>query len=224
MLGNGGVFCWYSYISPLLTHLSGFAADKISGLMVLAGIGMVVGNLVSGRLSDRFSPGRVAASVQSLTFLLLILIFFFAHIPLLSVVLMCFCTASLFALSSPQQVLLLRFSKGGELLGAAQCPGGIQSGKCDRCFCRRITVGSRDELPLYGFGGSSFCFGWVYPFSDILPEVRETGTGSHTGGIIPLFFYQSHRPDRGQGLAFAFRFPGFLMFSFSLDSLVFHLY
>lgn len=119
MLGNGGVFCWYSYISPLLTHVSGFEVQKISGLMVLAGIGMVAGNLVSGRLSDRFSPGKVAASVQSLTFMLLILIFFFASISWLSVVLMCLCTASLFALSSPQQILLLRFSRGGELLGAA---------------------------------------------------------------------------------------------------------
>ena len=134
MLGNGGVFCWYSYISPLLTHLSGFAVDKISGLMVLAGIGMVVGNLVSGRLSDRFSPGRVAASVQSLTFLLLLLIFFFAHIPLLSVVLMCFCTASLFALSSPQQVLLLRFSKGGELLGAASAQVAFNLGNAIGAF------------------------------------------------------------------------------------------
>lgn len=134
MLGNGGVFCWYSYISPLLTHLSGFAVDKISGLMVLAGIGMVVGNLVSGRLSDRFSPGRVAASVQSLTFLLLILIFFSAHIPLLSVVLMCFCTASLFALSSPQQVLLLRFSKGGELLGAASAQVAFNLGNAIGAF------------------------------------------------------------------------------------------
>ena len=134
LLGNGGVLCWYSYISPRLTHLSGFAADKISGLMVLAGIGMVVGNLVSGWLSDRFSPGRVAASVQSLTFLLLLLIFFFAHIPLLSVVLMCFCTASLFALSSPQQVLLLRFSKGGELLGAASAQVAFNLGNAIGAF------------------------------------------------------------------------------------------
>ena len=33
--------------------------------------------------------------------------------------LMCLCTAGLFALSSPQQVLLIRYSKGGEMLGAA---------------------------------------------------------------------------------------------------------
>ena len=57
-LGNGGVFCWYSYINPLLTEVSGFTAESITALMVLAGFGMVVGNLVSGRLSDRYTPGK----------------------------------------------------------------------------------------------------------------------------------------------------------------------
>ena len=63
-LGNGGVFCWYSYITPLLTEVSGFSADSITALMVLAGFGMVVGNLVSGRMSDRYTPGKVGTVVQ----------------------------------------------------------------------------------------------------------------------------------------------------------------
>jgi DHA1 family arabinose polymer transporter-like MFS transporter len=58
-LGNGGVFCWYSYITPLLTNVSGFSAGSVTALMMLAGFGMVVGNLVSGRLSDRYTPGRL---------------------------------------------------------------------------------------------------------------------------------------------------------------------
>lgn len=80
---------------------------------------MVVGNLASGRLSDRFMPGRVAATVQGIVCLLLLSIFFLASVSWLSVLLMCLCTAGLFALSSPQQVLLIRYSKGGEMLGAA---------------------------------------------------------------------------------------------------------
>ena len=39
-LGNGGVFCWYSYITPLLTEVSGFSAESITALMVLAGFGL----------------------------------------------------------------------------------------------------------------------------------------------------------------------------------------
>ena len=119
LLGNGGVFCWYSYINPLLTHVSGFHPQSITFLMVLAGFGMVVGNLDSGRLSDKYKPGRVAATVQACICVTLLLIFFLSSVSWLSVLLMCLCTAGLFALSSPQQVLLIRYSKGGEMLGAA---------------------------------------------------------------------------------------------------------
>ena len=119
LLGNGGTFAWYSYVTPLLTNIAGLPARMITFLMVLAGFGMVVGNLAGGRLSDRFSPGRVAAFAQGMICVALLFIFFFAHISWLAVGLMCLCTAGLFAVSSPQQVLLIRYSKGGEMLGAA---------------------------------------------------------------------------------------------------------
>ena len=75
-LGNGGVFCWYSYINPMLTHISGFSAESITPLMILAGFGMVMGNLISGRLSDRYTPGKVGTAAQALICLMLLLIFF----------------------------------------------------------------------------------------------------------------------------------------------------
>lgn len=135
MLGNGGVFCWYSYINPLLTHVSGFRPESITLLMVLAGFGMVVGNLVSGRLSDRFTPGRVAAFTQGSLSILLLLIYFLASISWLSVILMCLCTAGLFALSSPQQVLLIRFSPGGEMLVAASVQVAFNLGNAIGAYC-----------------------------------------------------------------------------------------
>jgi len=119
MLGNGGVFSFYSYVNPLLTNVAGFAPEHITFLMILAGFGMVVGNLTSGRLSDRYSPGKVAASAQGITSMVLLGIFFLAGIPWIAVLLMCLCTTSLFAVSTPQQVLIIRYARGGELLGAA---------------------------------------------------------------------------------------------------------
>ena len=118
-LGNGGVFCWYSYISPLLTHVSGFSDNSLSVLMVLAGFGMVVGNLVSGRMSDRYTPGRVTMVVQAGICLTLLAIFFLASNPWMSVLLMILCTAGLFAVSSPEQLLIIRVAPGGEMLGGA---------------------------------------------------------------------------------------------------------
>lgn len=118
-LGNGGVFCWYSYISPLLTNVSGFSETSMTALMVLAGFGMVVGNLVSGRMSDRYTPGRVLMIAQGGICLLLLAIFFLSPNPWLSVLLMFLCTAGLFAVSSPEQLLIIRVAPGGEMLGGA---------------------------------------------------------------------------------------------------------
>ena len=118
-LGNGGVFCWYSYINPLLTHVSGFSEESITALMVLAGFGMVAGNLISGRMSDRYTPGRVGVVVQGLICITLLLIFFLSPNPWCSALLMALCTAGLFAISSPEQVLMIRVAPGGEMLGGA---------------------------------------------------------------------------------------------------------
>ena len=118
-LGNGAVFCWYSYVHPQLTLISGFSEESISMLMVLAGFGMVVGNLVSGRLSDRFTPGRVAATTQILIALTLLAIYLFSPLRPLMPLLLCLATAGLFAVSGPLQVSIIRFAPGGELLGAA---------------------------------------------------------------------------------------------------------
>ena len=118
-LGNGGVFCWYSYINPLLTNVSGFSEESITALMVLAGFGMVAGNLISGRLSDRYTPGRVGTVVQGVICLTLLLIFFLSPNAWCSALLMALCTAGLFAISSPEQVLMIRVAPGGEMLGGA---------------------------------------------------------------------------------------------------------
>lgn len=117
--GNGGIFCWFSYIRPLLTQVSGFNGNQVSLLMVLAGAGMVAGNWCGGRLADRYTPGQVAASLQGLAAVSLLLIFVCSSVGWLSATLMCVCTFCLFAVSAPQQLLLLRFSPGGALLGAA---------------------------------------------------------------------------------------------------------
>lgn len=119
MTGNGGIFCWYSYVAPLMTHEGGFAPATIPLLMIAAGFGMVVGNLTSGRLSDRYRPGRVAEYTQAVVAVALLAIFFLADYGWISAILMVVCTAGLFAVSSPLQYLILKHSPGGQMLGGA---------------------------------------------------------------------------------------------------------
>jgi hypothetical protein len=97
-LGNGGILCWFSYISPLLQMEGGFSAASISLLMILAGGGMVVGNQVSALLADRFKPGRFTCYLQFLAAAALLLTFFLAPFSWVSVVLMFICCACLFGI------------------------------------------------------------------------------------------------------------------------------
>jgi len=119
ILGNGGIFCWYSYIAPTLTQLSGVPQSWMTAMMVLAGGGMVAGNLVGGKLSDRLGPGRTGRGLEIMICCGLLLTALTAQWMWCSIPLMVVTAAGLFAVSSPQQLLLLRFSKGGELMGGA---------------------------------------------------------------------------------------------------------
>ena len=84
--------------------------------MILAGGGMVIGNLLGGKFSDKYSPSLVAGYTQLVACISLTLIFFCAKNPILSVILMCICTACLFAVSAPQQLLLIKNAKGEKYL------------------------------------------------------------------------------------------------------------
>lgn len=135
MLGNGGIFCWYSYVSPLLTSVGGFPHEALSALMIAAGFGMVAGNLISGRLCDRHRPGHVAAVTQTITIATLLLIFLLAGYGWISAALMVVCTGCLFAMSSPQQFLILKHAPGGELLGGAAIQVAFNLGNAIGAFC-----------------------------------------------------------------------------------------
>lgn len=52
-VGNAGVLMVFVYLAPLLTNVSGFAADTVPALLLAYGVGATLGNLAGGWLSDR---------------------------------------------------------------------------------------------------------------------------------------------------------------------------
>lgn len=53
VFGFAGVFAVFTYIQPILTHVTGFAESAVSPILLVFGVGMIVGNLLGGRLADR---------------------------------------------------------------------------------------------------------------------------------------------------------------------------
>ena len=119
LFGNAGVFAWFSYIKPFMINVSGFGESAIIMIMMLVGLGMVLGNLFSGKVSARYSPLRIAAVTDGVIVLTLLLLFLLGENKTASLTLAFICCAALFALSAPLQIMLLQNAKGGEMLGAA---------------------------------------------------------------------------------------------------------
>ncbi|MBT2232429.1 MFS transporter [Nonomuraea sp. NEAU-A123] len=60
-VGNAGLLIVFTYFAPLLTGVTGFAADAVAVLLLVYGVGAAVGNFAGGWLSDRaLMPSQVS--------------------------------------------------------------------------------------------------------------------------------------------------------------------
>lgn len=70
MIGFGGMFAVYSYISTTMTDVTGLPRSLVPVALMVFGLGMVVGNLVGGRLADISVVRALYASLGALAVLL----------------------------------------------------------------------------------------------------------------------------------------------------------
>ena len=121
LLGNTGIFCWWSYVSPWLASIGGFPEATIPACLVLAGLGMVIGVQLGGRLGDRTSPGAMAVAGQGIAGAALLMIALTTGSPVVAAALMFLCAFGMFFVSSPQQILMVEVGQGGGELLAGAC-------------------------------------------------------------------------------------------------------
>lgn len=133
-IGTGGLFSWYSYIAPLLTEVSAFSADSITYILVLAGLGMFVGNLVGGKLADRFSPANACIVLLLIMAATLVIVHYISGNQVLSLVMTFITGAVAFALASPIQMLMINTAKGSEMLAASVSQASFNIGNALGAF------------------------------------------------------------------------------------------
>jgi DHA1 family arabinose polymer transporter-like MFS transporter len=118
-IGTGGLFSWISYIAPLLTEVTHFNANLIPYIMALAGLGMVVGNIMGGKLADKYSPVNAVMVLLFVMTVSLVVIHFTAQYKILSLIMTFVTGATSFAIVSPIQMLMINSSKGSEMLASS---------------------------------------------------------------------------------------------------------
>jgi DHA1 family inner membrane transport protein len=70
VLGYAGVFAVFTYIAPALTRITGFPESAVSPILLVFGGGLIIGNLVGGKLADRFPVQAVLGSLFALAVVL----------------------------------------------------------------------------------------------------------------------------------------------------------
>lgn len=133
-IGFGGLFAWISYIAPLLINVSKFSEGDVSSILILAGLGMVVGNFAGGKLADKFSPAPTTLALLFIMSIDLILVYFFSSNQYVSLFLTFLTGCISFSVISPIQMLMIRTAKGAEMIASAALQGSFNIGNALGAF------------------------------------------------------------------------------------------
>ena len=162
-IGTSGLFSWFSYIAPLLTHISHFHPGSVAYIMVIAGAGMLVGNLIGGRLSDHSSPIKATSGLLVSMAIILLIVHFTAFNKPMALIMTFLTGANAFAMASPIQMMMIRCFSGSEMLASAISQACFNIGNALGAF----------------LGGLPMVYGYAYN----APELVGAGMV-----IISLFF------------------------------------
>jgi len=118
-IGFGGLFTWFSYITPLMTVVSKIESSYMAYVMILAGGGMVVGNLAGGFLSDKLGPEKTCVLLLFLMMCSLSGVFFLSEYPSISLVLTFICGALSMSVAAPINIMMMKAAPKSEMMAAA---------------------------------------------------------------------------------------------------------
>jgi DHA1 family arabinose polymer transporter-like MFS transporter len=133
-IGVGGLFCWISYIAPLLTDISGFDAGSVPYIMILAGAGMVLGNIIGGKLADTFPPEKTLITLFFIMALDLAMVFLFSYNPYVSLLLVFSTGCISFTFIASIQMLMIQIAVGAEMIASAAIQASFNIGNALGAF------------------------------------------------------------------------------------------
>lgn len=171
-IGFAGLFAWFSYIAPLLIHVSGFDISNVSYLMIIAGAGMVVGNIAGGYFADKKDPILASIILLTLMVISLLLVFLFSDNKIISIILTFICGVLAMSIGSPINMIMLKSAKHSEMLGAAFIQAAFNVANSLGAF----------------FGGIPLMYGLAFNYPSLVGAAM-----AFLGAILCLLFYKRYK-------------------------------
>ncbi|MCV7228450.1 MFS transporter [Mycolicibacterium komossense] len=118
MVGFGGMFAVYTYVATTLTDVSGLSRALVPLALMVFGAGMVVGNIVGGRMADRSVVRSLYLSIGALGVMLAVFVVA-SHNPVTALLLLFGVGAAGAAIGPALQTRLMDVAADAQTLAAA---------------------------------------------------------------------------------------------------------
>lgn len=149
-MGCGSLFTVFTYITPMLVDISGFAEQNVTWILVLFGFGVTLGNMVGGRLADwKLMPslivnfGVLAVLLAALTITL--------ENPYLAVITIFFWGVAAFGIMPGLQIRIMNMTREAPLLATTSSHSAFNLGNAGGAYLGgyAITHTGLISVPLY---------------------------------------------------------------------------
>jgi DHA1 family arabinose polymer transporter-like MFS transporter len=184
-IGTGGLFAWISYIAPMMIEVTGFDPAAITGIMIVAGLGMAIGNFVGGRLADKYSPLKTTAMLLLTMVVSLLIVKWVAPFKIAAVIMTFITGAIAFAVIAPMQMLMINTAKGAEMLASSTIQASANTGNALGAYLGGLPIAAGFGYTSPQLVGAGLAFTGVI-FCIALFLISQPGDGKETINIKSL--------------------------------------
>lgn len=118
VFGFAGVFALYSYLASMVTEVTGMAESSVTVVLALFGVGMTLGALAAGPLTDRALRPTLYGALGALA-MVLVAFRFTVHVPWAAMATVVVIGAVGFMTTTPLQMLVMEKARHAPTLAAA---------------------------------------------------------------------------------------------------------
>ncbi|MBE1445171.1 MFS transporter [Paenibacillus sp. OAS669] len=138
-LGCASLFAVFTYITPMLESITGFAEHSVTWILVLFGFGVTVGNIVGGKLADwKLMPSLMTNFAVLVVILALLTVTL--HNPY-SAVITVFCWGvAAFGIMPGIQIRIMNLTREAPLLAATSSHSALNLGNAGGAYLGGLTI------------------------------------------------------------------------------------
>ncbi|MFD0695200.1 MFS transporter [Paenibacillus sp. GCM10027628] len=150
-LGCSSLFAVFTYITPILTDITGFSESSVTWILVLFGFGVTLGNILGGKLADwKLMPSLL---VNFTVLVLILALFAFTdRVPVAAVITVFIWGIASFGILPGLQLRIMNLAKEAPELAATSTHSALNLGNASGAFLGgwAITHIGLNSLPLIG--------------------------------------------------------------------------